>query len=245
MLTQVGADGPKGAILVIDDSQIVRASMARTLADGGYRVHERSTPIGASAVIVREQIDVVVLDVEMPIMSGARFAELLQANDRLKHVGLVLITADADDSLSVDADAVLTKAQARNRLVSVIDDLLASRQEAGEVRLGIDLGRARVTLPSEGTVRIGRGGSCDILIDDADASREHAVIRTHAGQATIEDLQSRNGTRVNGEPLSEPRVLAVGDVIEIGRRELEIFDAAGVGARDKPTVTFGRGVTDG
>jgi len=244
----MGGESSKGTILVIDDSQIVRASLARMLEGGGYRVHERSTPIGASAVIVRERVDAVVLDINMPVMSGARFAELLQANDRLKHVALVLVTGDPEQLKTVadkvGADAALTKAEARTQLVEVVDAVMERRESKSSKRFGIDLGSARVTLPVQGVLRIGRGGACDVLLDDADASREHAQIETDGDRVTLTDLGSSNGTRVNGEALSGGRDLDIGDVILIGSSELTIFDASDRGVRDQPTVSFGRAVGD-
>ena len=244
----MGGTSARGTILVIDDSQIVRASLARMLEDAGYRVHERSTPIGASAVIVREQVDVVVLDINMPVLSGALFAELLQANDRLKHVGLLLVTGDpnqlAEVAGRVGSDAALTKVEARTQLVDVVNALMAKRRSANTKRLGISIGSVRVTLPVDGELRIGRGGACDVLLDDADASREHAQITAAAGAATIEDLGSSNGTLLNGEPVIEPMALTAGDVILIGSSDLRVFDASRRAVRDKPTLTIGKAVGD-
>lgn len=244
----MGGESPRGTVLVIDDSQIVRASLVRMLEDGGFRVHERSTPVGASAVIVRERVDVVVLDINMPVMSGARFAELLQANDRLRHVGLVLVTGDpeqlAEVADRVGADGALTKAEARTKLVGVVEGILRARGGTRKKRVGLDLGSARIPIPVDGVLRIGRGGECDVLLDEPDASREHAEIVGRAGAAFVEDLASRNGTFVNGERVTSPRELHVGDVIRIGNKELLVFDAGDRAPRDKPTLTFGKAVGD-
>ena len=55
----------------------------------------------------------------------------------------------------------------------------------------------------------------EMIIDSPAVSRIHARLRFRAGRYFIEDLSSRNGTTVNGEPLcgEEERVLAEGDVI--------------------------------
>ncbi len=55
----------------------------------------------------------------------------------------------------------------------------------------------------------------DMIIDSPAVSRIHARLRFRAGRYFIEDLSSRNGTTVNGEPLGgeEERVLSEGDVI--------------------------------
>jgi len=70
-------------------------------------------------------------------------------------------------------------------------------------------------LPPEGEVTIGREAPADILIDSPTVSRRHA--RIHVGPPVrIEDLESRNFTRVNGERLSGERPLAYGDVVALG-----------------------------
>jgi DNA-binding NtrC family response regulator/pSer/pThr/pTyr-binding forkhead associated (FHA) protein len=75
---------------------------------------------------------------------------------------------------------------------------------------------SRFDLPVTGSVVIGRGGEADLQLQDPAASRRHAKIIVDAGQVSVLDLDSHNGTRVNGEPISSPRRLASGDVIAIG-----------------------------
>jgi predicted component of type VI protein secretion system len=67
----------------------------------------------------------------------------------------------------------------------------------------------------ESGTTIGREG-CDITLTDPDVSRRHAAIRIAAGEVTIEDLGSTNGTLVNGENITEPRTLRDGDEVRIG-----------------------------
>jgi DNA-binding response OmpR family regulator len=65
-------------------------------------------------------------------------------------------------------------------------------------------------------VVLGRDPACDIVVPGRLISRRHAGI-TRSGQVyTVEDLQSHNGTTVNGQPLDAPRVLRDGDLIELG-----------------------------
>lgn len=64
--------------------------------------------------------------------------------------------------------------------------------------------------------RIGRGGECDIIIPDSRVSREHILIfRGEDGNYYIEDLESKNGTHVNGLPLETVRQLREGDEIQV------------------------------
>jgi hypothetical protein len=69
-------------------------------------------------------------------------------------------------------------------------------------------------------VVIGRGSMCHVTIDDPMLSRRHVRIDLKGSQPTIEDLDSRNGTQLNGRPLSGSAPLRDGDRIRIGAREL-------------------------
>ncbi len=71
------------------------------------------------------------------------------------------------------------------------------------------------------TIVIGRGADADIVVDHAKASRAHASIRLRAGVLVVEDLGSRNGTRVNDRVLrGESTVLRSGDRIYVGATEV-------------------------
>jgi pSer/pThr/pTyr-binding forkhead associated (FHA) protein len=65
------------------------------------------------------------------------------------------------------------------------------------------------------TISIGRRPYNDIALDDLTVSGEHAVIVVQDGERLIKDLNSRNGTVVNGE-IVHARRLEHGDQIEIG-----------------------------
>jgi pSer/pThr/pTyr-binding forkhead associated (FHA) protein len=71
---------------------------------------------------------------------------------------------------------------------------------------------------------IGRDESCAVTIDDDLVSRRHAVFRRRGSHVEVEDLASRNGTRVNGVAIKEPTRLAHGDRVRIGPRELVFYD---------------------
>src|ERR1044072_3019257 len=68
---------------------------------------------------------------------------------------------------------------------------------------------------AEEEVSIGRDRSNQIWLNDLSVSRRHCVIQRQAEQFKLVDLESHNGTRVNGVPMRE-RVLASGDLIAIG-----------------------------
>ena len=73
-------------------------------------------------------------------------------------------------------------------------------------------------------ILIGRDPQNDVVLDDRRVSRKHAEIRLRLGRYTLYDLQSTNGTYVNGRRVAE-KVLDDGDRISIGGLEL-LFRAA-------------------
>jgi pSer/pThr/pTyr-binding forkhead associated (FHA) protein len=68
-------------------------------------------------------------------------------------------------------------------------------------------------------VSIGRSGEADVRIEDRFASQIHARIYPRAGSHYVEDMNSTNGTFLNGERLDGEAQLAHLDSIEIGDTE--------------------------
>ena len=75
---------------------------------------------------------------------------------------------------------------------------------------------------------IGRKPHNDIQIDNLAISGEHAAIVTILNDAFLEDMNSTNGTYVNGQPVKK-HVLQNNDVVELGKYRLK-FIADGVGS---------------
>jgi TolB protein len=76
------------------------------------------------------------------------------------------------------------------------------------------------------TTRLGRGAANDVILEDSQASRQHAEISKRGEQFFIRDLQSMNGTFVNGKAVREPRLLRPGDEVQIGDTVLTVQPSA-------------------
>ena len=63
---------------------------------------------------------------------------------------------------------------------------------------------------------IGRSRQCDIVLSDTGVSRQHAEIRPRGGSWVFTDLESTNGSTINGRPVQGPEVLKPGDEIALG-----------------------------
>lgn len=87
---------------------------------------------------------------------------------------------------------------------------------------------------------LGRAPSNTIAIADGSVSSQHArILRTPEG-FVLEDLQSRNGTFVNGEQVADKRLLADGDLIRLGKiiMTFNIAREGKMGEMTQPEVRF-------
>ncbi len=71
---------------------------------------------------------------------------------------------------------------------------------------------------------IGRKGDCDVVLDDFTVSRRHASILKQEEEYFIEDLESRNGVKLNGEKIQERKKLTEGDEIVLGNILITVND---------------------
>lgn len=71
---------------------------------------------------------------------------------------------------------------------------------------------------------VGRNPEAQIQIDDEAVSWNHLEIENRGGVLMATDLDSRNGTALNGEPLDRPRRLRDGDTLIVGGHRLEVSD---------------------
>jgi hypothetical protein len=74
-----------------------------------------------------------------------------------------------------------------------------------------------------GELIIGRGTDCFLRVDDDLVSRRHARLEVTAAVVRFEDLGSRNGSRVNGEPALGLIDLKLGDTFEIGTQTFQVI----------------------
>lgn len=90
----------------------------------------------------------------------------------------------------------------------------------------LKIGARTLKLP-EGKLDVGRMADCWLTLDDDLASRYHARFHVEAEQIDLEDLGSRNGTYVNGEPLKGRITLHHGDKVRIGSEVISVLGREG------------------
>lgn len=84
---------------------------------------------------------------------------------------------------------------------------------------------------------IGRNDDCHLKPQSEAVSRRHCVILTTDSEVVIRDLNSRNGTHVNGEKITGDTVLLNGDVVKVGPLEFEMLIEHTAARIKKPKVS--------
>ena len=103
---------------------------------------------------------------------------------------------------------------------------------------GADRGRTFLNL--EPPVTIGREEGNTIQLNDERVSRYHAKIQTDHENVVLTDLESTNGTKVNGEDV-QLRNLRFGDVVQVGRTVMVFGTREQISQRLKDICSGGRG----
>lgn len=83
--------------------------------------------------------------------------------------------------------------------------------------LSVALGGARRFVPlSREPVVLGRDPGCDVQVADAGVSREHCDVRLVGAMVVVRDLGSKNGTFVDGVPITQAQVLPPSSQLQVG-----------------------------
>jgi adenylate cyclase len=164
-------------VLVVDDNEMNRDVLNRRLSREGYEVQTAENGRLALELLAAnpESIDLILLDIMMPEMNGYQALEVLKADDTLKHIPVIMITAvDEIDSvvrciemgaedylhkpfnpvlLQARIGASLEKKQMRDREQAYIRDLELEREKSDRLLLNILPGPIAARLKeTEGTL---------------------------------------------------------------------------------------------
>lgn len=130
---------------------------------------------------------------------------LTRSNPAITSSKNLVPSMDSTGSLSADEDG-------RTKFVSAGASALF-RMEPGSANLD-------ELLMEKDLVLFGRGSNCDVVLTEKKASRKHFEVRRQGLSFFLKDLNSANGTLVNGNAVTEAELMA-GDVIQVGESRIE------------------------
>ena len=116
-------------ILIADDSRTFRAVEEELLKRKGYTLLLAENGAQAVQIAVREVPDVILMDLQMPVMDGAKALAVLQSNEKTAGVPVVMVTTVSEDSqrdqlLAAGAKRVLFKPISGPDLLGAIREML-------------------------------------------------------------------------------------------------------------------------
>ena len=96
----------KLTVLIVDDSSVMRKIVERALRQGGLdlgEVREASNGAEALAEVAKGSLDIILTDINMPVMDGLEFLKNLASIEAAKGVPVVMITTEGSEARVVEA----------------------------------------------------------------------------------------------------------------------------------------------
>jgi CheY-like chemotaxis protein len=153
------------SILIVEDTELLRKIYADKLAQDGYDVHTASDGLEALNALRSTEVDLILLDLIMPKMSGLEALEAIKADPRLRDIPVIILSnlgqeSDVERGLSLGATDYLIKNEAKPadvaEKITLTLEYMAGRQG--------DSGSYTVFLRD-------REGDADRLVEDAGLAR--------------------------------------------------------------------------
>ena len=92
--------------LIVDDSAVMRKIVERAIRQAGIelsRVFEAGNGVEALAVLAENSVDLILCDINMPVMDGLEFVKQLGSVPKAKEAAVVMITTEGSESHVVQA----------------------------------------------------------------------------------------------------------------------------------------------
>ena len=117
------------SILIVDDSSFIRSQITRELEEIGARVTEAEHGGSAMNIMKSKKFDLVITDVEMPVMDGFQLCRMLKENPRTRTLPVIILSSldsdrDVDRGFQAGAAAYVSKAEAKNLLKDTVKNVL-------------------------------------------------------------------------------------------------------------------------
>ncbi len=130
-------------VLVVDDTQTVRHFEQKLLQGAGYRVMLAVDGQEGLEKATKELPDLVLLDINMPIMDGVECCRRLKGNDPTKRIKIIMVTSSDDlvqvrSAFDAGCDAYVTKPIDGEVLLGKVSQLMRFAQARAQLRKLID-----------------------------------------------------------------------------------------------------------
>ena len=116
-------------ILYVEDNEFNRKIVRRLLGDPSYRLIEAEDGESGVAQAFQELPDLILMDVQLPKMSGLDATRILKADSRTGHIPIIIITSfalsgDREKASAAGADSYLAKPYSPRELLALVRQFL-------------------------------------------------------------------------------------------------------------------------
>ncbi|MDP3909727.1 MAG: response regulator [Gemmatimonadales bacterium] len=117
-------------LLIVEDSPTMRQLLAFTLRRlQGCRILEAVDGVDALKKLTTDRVDMVITDINMPMMDGLKLVALIRGNPRMKELPIVIVTTEGADEdrkrgLALGANAYIPKPIQPSELLKTVTSLL-------------------------------------------------------------------------------------------------------------------------
>jgi len=186
-------------VVIAEDSRIQAKMLMRRLTEAGHTVRWGETGADALALVRERRPDIIVSDIEMPVMTGYEFCKAVKTDPSLKTLPFILLSTLADPidiirGLDAGADNYVTKPYEPEFLLGRIQSLLAT--PLAETDSGGDEAILEVTLAGQQfRVKAGRQQVLNLLVstfENAVAKNQELVVANQDLSAARDNLQRTN-----------------------------------------------------
>jgi len=121
-----------GTILVVEDNAMNMRLMADLLGHYGYEVLEAGNGLQAMMLVHQHHVDLILMDMQMPIMNGFECVKMLRTNEKTAGIKIVAVTSLAMDEdkariLETGVDELITKPIDTREFPKIVKQLLEQK----------------------------------------------------------------------------------------------------------------------
>ena len=91
------------SILIVDDDKMNLKITQMNLSQYGYEVYTVTSGMDAISFLRTQMVDLILLDIEMPIVNGMKTLEMIRKRPRMADIPVIFLTASANSELVVEA----------------------------------------------------------------------------------------------------------------------------------------------
>ncbi len=230
---------PAARVLCIDDNKLNRDLLTATLSDAGFQVFVAENGVDAKSIIETEGIDVVLLDLIMPVQDGAETLRDLRADVRFEFLPVIVLTSHRGATLRQDAELV-TRIRSLLRIKEYHADLEQTQNVICALALALEAKDRYTRGHSQRVGDLARAFAVHLGLDEETAERARIAGLLHdIGKIAVpESLLNKQGPLTRdeflrvidhpaiGEEMVRP-LLTLGSILRMIRHHHERYDGRG------------------